>query len=393
MTVAPPGTEWIKKIDAALASLSESPEFLGPQFPLEEVQKALRDLFGKPSLVLSTQVKGWTHSSAAFEGLPTPRASLSLVFTPLSSPLYFVMSEQDLKFIMSALLGGDDASAPFLSSSEMKGFYTYLGLEVLSVLDKIQFVSGLSPRLEEAPKSLESVLANTECFVVDVSCKLAQGTFAGRILIPARFKKEWKEHFAKLPPPPLTKEQKEKIPVEVAFEAGNGRLTLAEWKGVKPGDFVVLEKSTIEIPGKKGRVILTLGGEPIFRGKLTGDGIKLLEYPLYEEVNASMDEKFSEEEIDLYGDVESAGIEEKVATTVEQVTPTISPDKIPILLTVEVARVKMTAEELSKLSPGTLLDLKVRPEEGVDLVISGKKVGRGELVKIGETLGVRVTQL
>lgn len=97
-----------------------------------------------------------------------------------------------------------------------------------------------------------------------------------------------------------------------------------------------------------------------------------------------MEENFEAEE-ELFEDVE---FEEP---SVEREQPSL--EKLPIQLVVEVSRLKMTLEELIKLSPGSLLELPVAPEEGVDLVINGKKMGKGELVKMGDMMGLRITKL
>ena len=53
----------------------------------------------------------------------------------------------------------------------------------------------------------------------------------------------------------------------------------------------------------------------------------------------------------------------------------------------------MTIEQLLKLEPGNLLEIDIHPENGVDLTINGKIVGKGELIHIGEAIGVRVLEL
>ena len=68
-------------------------------------------------------------------------------------------------------------------------------------------------------------------------------------------------------------------------------------------------------------------------------------------------------------------------------------ENIPLTLTVEVARVKMDLARLLSLQPGNLLELALRPEQGVSLVVGGKKVATGELVKIGEILGVKILNI
>ena len=71
----------------------------------------------------------------------------------------------------------------------------------------------------------------------------------------------------------------------------------------------------------------------------------------------------------------------------------ISSKEIPLTLTVEVARMRINLEKLMQLSPGNILELPVRPEHGVDVVIGGKKVAKAELVKLGEMLGIKILQL
>ena len=66
---------------------------------------------------------------------------------------------------------------------------------------------------------------------------------------------------------------------------------------------------------------------------------------------------------------------------------------LPVELTAEVGRLRMTARELVELSPGAVLPLG-RPLAGpVELVVGGKVVAIGELVDIEGELGVRLVQL
>ena len=71
----------------------------------------------------------------------------------------------------------------------------------------------------------------------------------------------------------------------------------------------------------------------------------------------------------------------------------ISAHDIPVILTVEVARLRMSVEKLLQIKPGNTLELATHPEQGVDLSINGKRIAKGELVKIGEALGVKILQI
>ena len=71
----------------------------------------------------------------------------------------------------------------------------------------------------------------------------------------------------------------------------------------------------------------------------------------------------------------------------------ITPGDIPINLTVEVGSLKMSAQKLMELRPGNMLDLDFVPENGLNLVINGKNVGKGVIINVGEKLGVRVMEI
>jgi type III secretion protein Q len=65
-------------------------------------------------------------------------------------------------------------------------------------------------------------------------------------------------------------------------------------------------------------------------------------------------------------------------------------DQLPVQLTCEVARLDMPLGELRALAPGHILPLATQPGEEIDLRINGQRVGRGELVRLGDGLAVRI---
>ena len=67
--------------------------------------------------------------------------------------------------------------------------------------------------------------------------------------------------------------------------------------------------------------------------------------------------------------------------------------KIPLQLVFRVARTKMEIGDLLKLGPGAVIELDKRVREPLDIVIENKRVGTGEVVKVGENYGVRIKEL
>lgn len=372
--------DWIREVEGILVDLEEKPQFGTPlDFNWSEFEKKLKNLLERPNLKVAHETKGWTTSDKVWSGLGDNLFSLTIDSPALGSPLYFVTSGQDLKKLMGDLIGTNQ-STYFYDPSLLHGFYHYFVCEVLNLLSDFPLVAPLAPRLSEG-----AVAIIEPCFLLDLSLALKEGgLFWGRLLIPESFRTNWKRYFSNRPPAPLSEEAQEKILVDVSLEVGQAQLSFQEWKEIQLGDFLLLDRCLYDPNEKKGGVVLTVKERPIFRGRFKEEGIKLTEYPTYEEENASMAQEPEEEEIaDLYEDE----MPEK------ERGPSIALEELPIQLTIEVGRLKMTGKELLNLAPGNLLKLDTTPESGVDLVINGKKVGRGELIRLGETLGVRIISL
>jgi flagellar motor switch protein FliN len=66
---------------------------------------------------------------------------------------------------------------------------------------------------------------------------------------------------------------------------------------------------------------------------------------------------------------------------------------IDMPLTVRFGEAVVTIEALSRLGPGSLVELSRQPDDPVDVLINGRLVARGEVVVVGGNYGVRVTQV
>ncbi|MCH9626803.1 MAG: hypothetical protein S4CHLAM2_04340 [Chlamydiales bacterium] len=392
--------DWIKQVDLALFELEEKPQFGNPAlFDWGLLEKRLQELFKTSLLKIKHHEKGWLNEGELVSEIGENPLLLTFEWAPLAAPAYFVTTDHDLKRLMAELLAGEKEAAYFYDPSLIQGFYHYFAAEMLHVLEELGFASPLSPRLKGVEGVIQEGVGSEACFVVDVSCAIGKQNFWGKVLVPDSFRRDWKSYFSNLPPPSLSDELREKISVDVSLEVGHTQLSFQDWKEVRAGDFILLDHCSYDPAEGKGGVVLALNQTPLFRGRFKDKGIKLTEYPSYEEVGHAMDEnpfeEESEQEEDLYGDPlpTEEGEEEGVATTLAPSEPILSAEQLPIQLTVEVGRLRMTAKELMDLAPGNLLEINAAPEQGVDLVVNGKKVGRGELIRLGETLGVRILSL
>jgi type III secretion protein Q len=68
-------------------------------------------------------------------------------------------------------------------------------------------------------------------------------------------------------------------------------------------------------------------------------------------------------------------------------------DSIPVQVVFQAGRIEMSVGEVDRLAPGVILPLDRTADDAFDIVVNGKRIGRGGLVQVGETLAVRVTRL
>lgn len=66
---------------------------------------------------------------------------------------------------------------------------------------------------------------------------------------------------------------------------------------------------------------------------------------------------------------------------------------IMVGLSVELGRTQMKVRDIMALSSGTVLQLDKKVDENVDLYVNGKLIGRGEVVVVDESLGIKITEV
>lgn len=68
-------------------------------------------------------------------------------------------------------------------------------------------------------------------------------------------------------------------------------------------------------------------------------------------------------------------------------------DDVSVALVVELGRVSVSAADVMQLRAGQVIELSRAPGDPVDLVVDGKRIGKGELVEVDGELGVRILSL
>lgn len=66
---------------------------------------------------------------------------------------------------------------------------------------------------------------------------------------------------------------------------------------------------------------------------------------------------------------------------------------IPVKMTVELGRTKMTIKELLRLSQGSVVTLDGLAGEPLDILINGYLIAQGEVVVVSDKFGIRITDI
>lgn len=110
-----------------------------------------------------------------------------------------------------------------------------------------------------------------------------------------------------------------------------------------------------------------------------------------------MEELTENTEIGNFADRPQAALQEidqhEIDNETEEMSTSAILENLTIPLTIELSRKRLSLGELGALKDGAIIELNKRPGDLVELIVSGKTIGKGELVNIEGELGVRVVSL
>lgn len=66
---------------------------------------------------------------------------------------------------------------------------------------------------------------------------------------------------------------------------------------------------------------------------------------------------------------------------------------VPLDVTVELGRNRMTIQDLLALSPGAVVELDKIAGEPLDIVVNDRLIARGEAVVVNDKFGIRITDI
>lgn len=384
--------DWVKNIDQLVAELDKRPQFNFEAFHLEPVEKVLSDLIDK-ELHLVVTPKGWKKKEETFGA---HLFLFSIFSATLQASVFFTVEKKSIRLLLEDPLLS--ASNSEILQEITEGYLHYLLLEALAELRKQQELSSISLVVQR--EKIDSADEALFCFEID--CKTQDASIVCNLYVPPSFRTALENHFSTLPFLQLSEASKESIFLDLSIEVGSSLVKKQDLHNLHQGDFLLLDRCLYDPVSKKGSFLLVLKDTPIFRGKVTKEGCKLAEIPVYQEVG-KMDENDKEDafyqEDSLFDETEQLEPSVETLDELDQQNTTYSPrqsiqlDDLELTVKIELCRIQMNLKSLSELSIGNLLPLDASIDQGVNLVINGRHFARGELLRLGEQLGVRILEL
>jgi type III secretion system YscQ/HrcQ family protein len=157
------------------------------------------------------------------------------------------------------------------------------------------------------------------------------------------------------------------IPLQVNFEIGYSSMTKEELGGLEISDIILIDE---RLSPARSHIIVSIGGLLILEGNIDSSGKIVLGNKAIQRFGEDMKQE-----------------ENKHGYSAESLI-----GDIPVKLTFNVGETQITFDKLTDIQPGYIFEMNTGLEKPVEIKANGKSVGMGELVEIGDRLGVRVLE-
>ena len=153
--------------------------------------------------------------------------------------------------------------------------------------------------------------------------------------------------------------------LRLAVETGEAKLSIGELRSLNPGDVLMLD------PWPATQMRLVLARQLQARATRHDTTLTLLEAPTGAHYLKEL----------------------AMSETLDGPSLDSSLDELPLKLVCQAGSVELTLAQLRELGEGSLVQFADQRQDSVDLMVAGRRVGQGQLVRIGDGLGIRVLSI
>jgi len=161
------------------------------------------------------------------------------------------------------------------------------------------------------------------------------------------------------------------IPVSLAFCVGAMRMRLDALRALEPGDALIPDEPSLS----HDKVLVIAGGRLGAPARRVDQGVRL--EGMLRPIRSAL--------------LELGQMNDDARSMPPDVVHGL--DEVEVALSFELGRLNVALREFKSLGPGYVFPLGRDPAHAIDIIVNGRKIGQGEIVQIGETIGVRTTRL
>lgn len=404
----------LRSFSKELYSLDQKP-LLDPffSFPWDDYAASLMKIFGC-TISLTPDTVEWKAKTALFEGISTPYAPIAIDLPGITGTLQLIISRADFENLMSLVLKIEVDRLQQQDPAFIDQFILFATTQLIACTQAAPSLKSLSPRL-----SIPTDIPEPGALTLDIHITIGETNGLARLIIPPQFLESWKK--ARSSDKQASSPTWNELSTTLAVEAGRTFLTPQEIASIQLGDFLPIQHPFFIPDSQKSRMYLTLHGKPLFRAKIKDEKVQILEMPLEHEaftpiggltmpakpqeslpqaeemplLQSEETNPFETEEEEEKESPQPVTAEEMKATTVSSrlAKEPLQLEDIPLPIIVQLAEITMSVAQIAALQPGNLLDLQIRPENGVSLVVNNRVFATADLVMIGDNVGVQIKEL
>ena len=364
----------LQNLESTLENLGVIPLYGSPPpFPLVEFGQALSSAFHVSPIEI--QIKKTDFQENPLEGMGESPFIRPFVLSPLPEEFFLVLPKGQLAKLVKSLLSQEGGQKGFSDENLQVSFVEVSLLAACQSFNHLNPFGNLSASFaDECPLPEGGALCH------DISIQLGSEVVTARLVCSTGTLSALRSFYEMERPPLTIQEDNAQLPIPLSYEIGETTIGATEWRKAKVGDCLLLDRCTLDLENGKGTAILASNATPLFDIRIKGTEAKILDYAMTQKEDVMTDElpPIPEDTQELPPEPEAQPL---------------PAGQIPLTVTVEVDRFQMPLEKVAELKPGNVLELGKSAESGVHLTVSGKRVATGELVRLGEAMGVKILKL
>ncbi|WP_315735423.1 MULTISPECIES: type III secretion system cytoplasmic ring protein SctQ [unclassified Bradyrhizobium] len=163
------------------------------------------------------------------------------------------------------------------------------------------------------------------------------------------------------------------VPICAAFRLGATRVSARLLASLRPGDVVIIEHA---MPG--GRVAAVFGERRLTSCRFEGGDATVVD--TLHQIRGDLHHHWTAVDMTAHESVDTGADD-------------VSLDDLQIKLLFEIGQLEIPLGELRMIAPGYVFNLGRDPRHAIEIHAGNRRIGQGEIVRIGEAIGVRINRL